>query len=329
MGIKFYCPSCDKRLNVKSFLAGKGGFCPQCHAKIQIPEQSEPKRPKSADAGGSTVLHQPGHAVEAAASAPGGGTAHRNGDGYSYAPVTGAGYPGGAGTSPASGPQSIASAQFAPVTPSAPGAHPAPQGGYAAPYPTPQTPGVPAAGQPAMGAPVAGYGAYGGAPQPAMAAPVSAPRAPVAPVAPVAAVMPGPAMVDPIAEAPQAVWYVRPPAGGQYGPALGEVLRKWMAEGRVSADSLVWREGWPDWRKAAKVFPSLGAATAPVSPTAPAAAVGPLPGAPASAAPTTTRRTARPPRKRDSATFAIAAIVFLVLASIALLGGLLWVLGIV
>src|SRR5262245_22611632 len=39
---------------------------------------------------------------------------------------------------------------------------------------------------------------------------------------------------DPIAEAPAAIWYVRPPTGGQYGPARGEVMRKWLAEGRVS-----------------------------------------------------------------------------------------------
>jgi hypothetical protein len=62
---------------------------------------------------------------------------------------------------------------------------------------------------------------------------------------------------DPIEEAPDSVWYVRPPAGGQYGPAKGEVVRRWIAEGRVSADSLVWREGWSDWKLAGPIFPSL------------------------------------------------------------------------
>src|SRR5438132_4369929 len=42
---------------------------------------------------------------------------------------------------------------------------------------------------------------------------------------------------DPIAEAPAAIWYVRPPTGGQYGPARGEVMRKWIAEGRVDRKS--------------------------------------------------------------------------------------------
>lgn len=197
-----------------------------------------------------------------------------------------------------------------------------PQGAPGAAYSgAPQTTGAPQAGQASVASPAPVYGAYGAAAQPAMAAPVTAPVTPAVPVKPVAAA--SPALVDPIAEAPQAVWYVRPPAGGQYGPAVGEIMRKWMAEGRVSADSLVWREGWPDWRKAGKVFPSLGATPAVA---ASAAAVAPLPGVPTTAAP---RRNVRIPRKRDSTTLAIAVIVFLVLMTIGLLGGLLWVLGIV
>ncbi len=71
-------------------------------------------------------------------------------------------------------------------------------------------------------------------------------------------------------EQPDAVWYVRPPSGGQYGPAQGSVLKRWVAEGRVSADAYVWREGWGDWRLAADVLP-LAAASPPAvvpSPTA-------------------------------------------------------------
>ncbi len=87
--------------------------------------------------------------------------------------------------------------------------------------------------------------------------------------------------LDPIDEAPQAIWYVRPPSGGQYGPARGDIMRKWMGEGRVSPDSLVWREGWQDWRIAADAFPSLGAAVtppmpAPVTPAAYAASGTPV-----------------------------------------------------
>ena len=75
---------------------------------------------------------------------------------------------------------------------------------------------------------------------------------------------------DPIAEAPDAVWYVRPPAGGQFGPARGDVLRQWIKEGRVSADSMVWREGWPDWKTAGPIFSELS----PVPPLNDSADVG-------------------------------------------------------
>ncbi len=73
---------------------------------------------------------------------------------------------------------------------------------------------------------------------------------------------------DLISEAPEAVWYVRPPTGGQYGPADGEIIRRWLEEGRVSADSLVWREGWDDWKTADSVFPSLGQASTQTEPQA-------------------------------------------------------------
>ena len=66
-----------------------------------------------------------------------------------------------------------------------------------------------------------------------------------------------PAGTDPITEAPEMIWYVRPPSGGQFGPAAGDVMRNWLAEGRVSADSLLWREGWRDWQEAGNVFPQL------------------------------------------------------------------------
>jgi len=85
-------------------------------------------------------------------------------------------------------------------------------------------------------------------------------------------------IADAIGEAPQAVWYVRPPSGGQYGPAGGEIMRKWIGEGRVSGDSLVWREGWPDWRAAGTVFPTL-ATTAPATASPVPQAAAPVPAA--------------------------------------------------
>ena len=65
---------------------------------------------------------------------------------------------------------------------------------------------------------------------------------------------------DPIEEAPHAVWYVRPPSGGQFGPAAADVMRTWITEGRVTADSLVWREGWPEWKQAGALFPGVSTA---------------------------------------------------------------------
>jgi uncharacterized protein YlaI len=39
MGIRFICPNCDKRLNVKAHLAGKRGICPDCSTRIRIPSE--------------------------------------------------------------------------------------------------------------------------------------------------------------------------------------------------------------------------------------------------------------------------------------------------
>jgi len=77
--------------------------------------------------------------------------------------------------------------------------------------------------------------------------------------------------VDPIAAAPHAKWFVRPPSGGQFGPASGPVLKNWLAEGRVTPDSHVWREGWAEWQPAQSVFGSLvgSSDSGPASPSVP------------------------------------------------------------
>jgi hypothetical protein len=114
------------------------------------------------------------------------------------------------------------------------------------------------------------------------ALPASAPAIPVVPmtspgyqpagpavmraVQPVAT--PQPMGVDPISQSPTAIWYVRPPSGGQYGPARGDIMRKWVAEGRVSGDSLVWREGFPEWKNAGQLFPSLAGVGTTATPAA-------------------------------------------------------------
>ena len=131
---------------------------------------------------------------------------------------------------------------------------------------------------------------------------------------------PASAAGDPIAEAPAAIWYVRPPGGGQYGPARGDVMRRWIAEGRVSGDSLVWREGWTDWRNAAQLFPSLGGGGAAASP---AAAVPP---ADVATMPRSTRSATRYRTKKSGSGLAIAALVALAILCVALVGVLVYVL---
>ena len=58
-------------------------------------------------------------------------------------------------------------------------------------------------------------------------------------------------------EEPNATWYVRPPSGGQYGPASTDELREWIGQGRVAASALLWRDGWPQGRDAGEALPEL------------------------------------------------------------------------
>lgn len=65
----------------------------------------------------------------------------------------------------------------------------------------------------------------------------------------------------------EAQWYVRPPSGGQFGPANQAVFEQWLGEHRITADSLVWRDGWTDWLVAEQALPNQfpGAEAAAVS----------------------------------------------------------------
>ncbi|TWT97291.1 DUF4339 domain-containing protein [Neorhodopirellula pilleata] len=54
-----------------------------------------------------------------------------------------------------------------------------------------------------------------------------------------------------------ATWYVRPPSGGQYGPADGPTMGQWIQEGRVAELAMVWRDGWTDWRVAKEAIPGI------------------------------------------------------------------------
>ena len=276
MGIKFRCPNGHK-LNVKSFLAGKKGVCPKCGTRMRIPAASE-------EAAGDSDI---GEMAMAAAVVQ----------------------------------------EAAPAARSAPGAVPALPAATAAPAVFPVTPIQPRPVTPVLPAPALPVGAPVMPAAPAM--PVAMPAMPMGPMpgmpaAAPAMPLPGVAMPlppavaagDPIAEAPAASWYVRPPSGVQYGPARGDVMRKWIAEGRVSSDSLVWREGWPDWKNAGQVFPHLAAAATPAGPLGSVAT-----------APVSTRTVSRYQAQRKSGSgMAVAFLVVLALVCVVLVGVLIYVL---
>jgi hypothetical protein len=139
---------------------------------------------------------------------------------------------------------------------------------------------------------------------------------------------------DPIDELPQAVWYVRTPVGEQYGPVQGAAMRSWVAEGRVTNESYVWREGWPDWRPARDVFgnPSkerLAPARPVTASPAVAVAANPLQPlnlkpSPASGRPNSVRASSA--RARSARNSTLTFVILLGLVCVLLLAALVWVL---
>lgn len=288
MGIRFRCPNGHK-LNVKSFLAGKRGVCPDCGQTFRIP-------PEGTDDSGVIAMPLESRRNEATGV---------NEDSLAESDFeTAVAVAAAAVTEPTQA--AAAGVLFLPPMP-------APQGSAAAGpavVPRGREPGAPMPAGPAPNGPgEAAAEIYfpkpTGPPTPPKPAPPSAPPAP-------------PTAADPIAEAPNAVWYVRPPGGGQYGPARGDILRKWISEGRVSGDSLVWREGWTDWREAGQLIPGLVTApgtSAPVAGPPPGAPTIPLVGPKSTASRPADRK---PIGKRGSNEIAVAALVCLVLVCLIL-----------
>ena len=71
-------------------------------------------------------------------------------------------------------------------------------------------------------------------------------------------------MPDVLASAVDAKWFVRPPSGGQFGPASSALLMNWITESRVTADSFLWREGLAQWQIASQLVPELFSSQLPV-----------------------------------------------------------------
>jgi hypothetical protein len=290
MGIKFLCPN-GHSLNVKTFLAGKRGVCPDCGVTFRIPSESMPTARAEAIGASADIAPETPRASEPASVQPA-AIVISPGNGQ----AAGRPQPVVAATTPVTTAQSTL-----------PSGIPLPASGATA-TPSPAAPAVVPVGVP--------VGVPAGSPAP-YATPGGMSATP-----------------DPINDSPQAIWYIRPPSGGQYGPARGDVMRNWLVEGRVSGDSLVWREGWTDWRSAGQVFPQLAGSAPAMSAAMPVAAVTP-PGANPSAASPAADATARTQRtaarysskKKTGSGVAIAALVGLVLVCVVLIGVLVVVLN--
>jgi hypothetical protein len=239
MGIRFYCPNGHK-LNVKEFQAGRRGICPFCGARTHIPTHST--RPSSKSRKGQAA----GQAVTQVVDRADDEDAEASDSSPDILPGEPPDLPGDPGY-PLAGGGKMPGPSTAPGNPTAGPVAAPPAGGARStgfvrnPDETPPKGGTTNSSAPATAL----------TPAPALVAradvaapPLSAQGAPKEPP-------------DPIAEAPEMIWYIRPPSGGQFGPAPGELMRTWLSEGRVSADSLVWREGWRDWLEAGTVFPKL------------------------------------------------------------------------
>lgn len=253
MGIKFLCPECGKRINVKAHLAGKRGFCPKCNARVNIPPESQPATPGQPTTSPSPARTLPKPTMQAISGAL---FPESDFDAAAAAAAEVLGMSGPAAPQPASGPApQPAGTNGAPATEQHQGAMPAaglpsPTTTAAAQVATAQSlaPPSPAAPAPATTAPGTTPAMQPQLAQPAAyAAPANSPAPAAASVA-----------ADPIAEAPHLMWYVMPAGSSTpYGPANGEVLLQWIGQGRVAADSMVWRQDWSDWRPASTALPQL------------------------------------------------------------------------
>ena len=219
MGIRFYCPNGHK-LNVKEFQAGRRGICPYCGTKFLIPSQSTRKSSKEDRAARRAF---------AAAAFPSINPSLQNAElGISGNMPAGSAQTSTPNPSP-SPPITAASKTEANISPQ-PTDYSSQQDGGRTGF---DSPILPTPANPASNILTAFS-----LDDPSVALKQDVPA-------------------DPLSEAGDVVWYVRPPSGGQYGPATGKLMRQWLAEGRISPDTLVWREGWRDWQQAAAVFRQL------------------------------------------------------------------------
>lgn len=164
---------------------------------------------------------------------------------------------------------------------------------------------------------------------------VVAATAPTPPSTPIRSVADGQLSAEPVATAnrsPDApvhsnVWYVCLPDRQTYGPIPRATVELWMAEGRLTQDSLVWCDAWTEWRSIATLaaVPSTSHPsrhnTPPASDLPPANSV---PLSPTDSWPVAEQIRRRRQQRALSATVTIATILTVV--CLALIAVLIWVL---
>lgn len=218
MGIRFACHVCGKHLNIKRDLAGRRGVCPSCQSRFRIPLD---------DAEKSTPVEAVREVVSQTSPAAVGSTAtHPDYVGNEEVKEEGDSHAIGTETSPS---RQIDQEGSAIATESQPTAS-----GSVQPTQTHS---------------------------PTQSNPELAITATTSDVSPSSndsrGQRDGVPVVSVLDDDPDATWYVRPPSGGQYGPASSDILRKWIGEGRVASTALLWRDGWPQWRDASEAMPEL------------------------------------------------------------------------
>ena len=66
-------------------------------------------------------------------------------------------------------------------------------------------------------------------------------------------------------------WYLHSHDGKQYGPVTKSELNGWVAQGLLTSECQLWRDGWSAWRPATKIYPELSQSSiSPRPPSIPA-----------------------------------------------------------
>ncbi len=225
MGIRFRCHHCNSELHVKDFQGGRRGRCPECGGKFRIPpadaEFSLEVGQEPAPAASLVESQTTNAAVSSQPRRSASAAAEQPAKSGRSTERSGNGEPTSKSVAAVAS-QSSTQPQ-ASVSPAQPPEEPAEETAEE----TAEEP---------QRRPVNADGAT----EPAESPPPAA-----------AAVLP-----TSLSEAPAATWYVRPPAGGQYGPAPTETCIQWLIEGRICRETLVWRDDWPEWLVAGKAFAS-------------------------------------------------------------------------